>query len=417
MNYIRSYIFTLVLLLQLVTPAQISSNYTKFGVGEIIYSYSGRNIGLGGLGVSVLNGSYLSFVNPASLTKLRLTRVEFGANLSGSFLSDNTNKGFYASGRFDGVSLAFPVSTANGITLSMGLLPFSNVNYLDVKTITPNGDLSERSVTTYKGTGSLSKLFLGTSIKMPFDFSFGVSMDYYFGSFTYYSRIEFPNNISKNKSEYNNKRRPGGLGSTIGIITPDISKLFSSNLLSEFRLGFSVNLFSELPTDTLLIRTSVLGIDTLSNEKVNMHLPTRIFAGVSFIVNKKYLFTFDYTEQKWANYTFNGKKSDNLRDSYRYSFGIEHDNQNKGAGLNREHMVWRLGLSYEKTQYRFNGKGINQIAIYSGLSLPLSLKNSLDLALEYSIRGTTSSNLIKENRIRFSVGLSLAELWFIRRNR
>jgi hypothetical protein len=415
MNYIRNYIFTLVLLTQLVTPAQTSSNYTRFGVGEMVYSYSGRNLGLGGLGVSVANENYLSFINPASLTKIKLTRVEFGANISGLFISDNSNNGFYSSGGFDGISLAFPLSTTNGITLSMGLLPFSNVNYLNVETITPNGDLSERFVTTLEGSGSLSKLFLGTSLKIPFDLSLGVTMDYYFGSLSYYSRIEFPNNISKRKSEFNNKRRPAGFGSTIGIITPDIAKLFSSNTLSDFRLGFSVNLFSELSTDTLLIRTSVLGTDTLSNENVKMRLPTRIFAGMSFIVNKEYLFTFDYTAQKWTDYTFNGIKSSNLRDSYRYSFGIEHDNQNRGAGYYKEHIVWRLGVSYEKTLYEFKGEDINQLAFYTGLSLPLSLKNSLNLGLEYSIRGTTSSNLIKENRIKFSVGLSLGELWFVRR--
>ncbi|MCH8941385.1 MAG: hypothetical protein IIA48_02925 [Bacteroidetes bacterium] len=415
MNLKRNYIIVLILLIQLVIPAQTSSNYTRFGVGEIVYSYSARNLGLGGLGVSVANGNYISLINPASLTKIELTRVEFGANLNGLFLSDNSNSGFYSSGGFDGISLAFPVSTANGITLSMGLLPFSNVNYLNVETTNPSSDISERFVTTYEGSGSLSKLFLGTSLKLPFDLSLGVTMDYYFGNITYFSRIEFTNNVSMRSSEFNNKRRPGGFGSTIGIITPDIAKLFSSNTLSDFRLGFSVNLFSDLSTDTLLIRTSVLGIDTLSNENVNMHLPTRIFAGMSFIVNKEYLFTFDYTAQKWTNYTFNGLKSSNLQDSYRYSIGIEHDNQNKRSVFNKEHMVWRLGVSYEKTLYEFNGEGINHLAFYTGLSLPLSLKNSLDFGLEYSIRGTTSSNLIKEKRIKFSVGFSLGELWFVRR--
>ena len=417
MKFIKNYIIALTLLLQFVVPAQTSSNYTRFGVGDIIYSYSSRNLGIGGLGVSVASDNYISLINPASLTKIKLTRAEFEANYNGLFLSDNTNSGFYTSGGFDGLALAFPVSPANGISLSMGLLPFSNVNYLDVETTSPSSDPSESFVTTYEGSGSLSKLFLGTSLKLPFDLSFGITMDYYFGSMTYFSRIEFPNNVSKRKSEFNNKRRPHGFGSTIGIITPDIAKLFSSNTLSDFRFGVSVNLFSELDTDTLLIRTSVLGIDTLSNENVKMHLPTRIFAGMSFIINKEYLFTFDYTAQNWSKYTFNGAKSDNLEDSYRYSFGIEHNNQKKNEGFNREHIIWRLGVSYEKTLYRFKGEDINQLAFYSGISLPLSLKNSLNLGLEYSIRGTNNSNLIKENRIKFSFGLSLGELWFIRRSR
>ena len=71
----------------------------------------------------------------------------------------------------------------------------------------------------------------------------------------------------------------------------------------------------------------------------------------------------------------------------------------------------------EKTQYEFNGQGIDMLAFNTGLSLPLSPNNSLDLGLEFSMRGTTESNLIKENRLKFSLGLSLGELWFLRRER
>jgi len=417
MNFKKVKIIIVFLLIQLSAFSQTSSNYTRFGVGEMVYSYSGRNLGFGGLGVSVLSENHLNFINPASLTKINLTRTEFGANYSSLFLSDKNNSGFYSSGGFDGVTLAFPISVSNGITLSMGLLPFSNVNYKNVQTTAPSSDPSETFVTTYEGSGSLSKLFLGNSLKLPFDLSLGVTMDYYFGSMTYYSRLEYTNNVSFRMSEFNSKRRPGGFGSTVGIISPDISKMFSSSTLSDFRLGFSVNLFSDLDTDTLLIRSTSIGIDTLSDSKVKMHIPIRMFAGMSFFINKEYLFTFDYTTQKWTDYSFNEIKSNNLRDSYRISFGIEHDNQNNAGGYIREHMIWRLGLSYEKTQYEFNGQGIDMLAFNTGLSLPLSPNNSLDLGLEFSMRGTTESNLIKENRLKFSLGLSLGELWFLRRER
>jgi len=417
MKFFKKYIFVVTLIIPFFAQAQSSSNYTRYGVGEMVYSYSGRSLGIGGLGVSLLNQNYLNFVNPASLTKINLTRVEFGANLSGLFLSDNNNNGYYSSGGFDGVTLAFPINTKNGVSLSMGLLPFSKVSYKNVETTADKNNPEESYTTSYDGTGSISKLFLGTSLKMPFDLSLGVTFDYYFGSLNYYSRIQFSNNISKRNSEFNNKKRPGGFGTTIGLITPDIAKMFSSSSLSDFRLGFSVNLFSELDTDTLFIRTSVLGFDTLSNNNVKMKLPARIFAGMSFVINKEYLITFDYTSQKWSNYRFNGVKSANLRDSYRYSFGIEHDNQSNNGRFAREHIVWRLGLSYEKTLYRFKGEGINQLAFHTGLSLPLSPKNSLDLGLEYSIRGTNNQNLIKERRIKFSIGLSLGELWFVQRRK
>ncbi len=82
-----------------------------------------------------------------------------------------------------------------------------------------------------------------------------------------------------------------------------------------------------------------------------------------------------------------------------------------------EQIVWRFGLSYEQTQYIFNGQGINSYSAFGGFSYPLGVDNTIDFAVEYSNRGTTDFNLLNENSIRVYLGLSFGELWFLRADR
>ncbi|HEX7358458.1 MAG TPA: hypothetical protein VF270_12175, partial [Ignavibacteriaceae bacterium] len=57
---------------------------------------------------------------------------------------------------------------------------------------------------------------------------------------------------------------------------------------------------------------------------------------------------------------------------------------------------------------------INQFSTYAGLSYPLGVENTLDLAVEYSKRGTTENNLLSENSFKIFLGVSFGELWFLR---
>jgi hypothetical protein len=77
----------------------------------------------------------------------------------------------------------------------------------------------------------------------------------------------------------------------------------------------------------------------------------------------------------------------------------------------------RVGFSFEQTQYVFNGKGIDQYSLYTGFSLPLDFDNTLDVGFQYGKRGTKENNLLSENFYKFSITLSIGELWFIQTER
>ena len=46
--------------------------------------------------------------------------------------------------------------------------------------------------------------------------------------------------------------------------------------------------------------------------------------------------------------------------------------------------------------------------------MPLSHENTIDFAVEYSVRGTTEANLLQEKFIRLNLGLSFGDVWFQR---
>ena len=115
-----------------------------------------------------------------------------------------------------------------------------------------------------------------------------------------------------------------------------------------------------------------------------------------------------------SQYSFNGQPDQNLKDAIRYSANFEYKPRRQVGMTTLEQIIWRFGLSYEQTQYTYNGQDIYQYSVYGGLSYPLGIDNTIDFAVEYSNKGRTDKNLLHENAIKIYLGLSFGELWFLR---
>jgi hypothetical protein len=94
-------LFSLVLFC-LIVPihGQSGSSYTRLGLGDIEYSYSSRRLGMGQLGVSVADADFINSLNPAGWYLLSKTRVEFGINYNGTFVSDDNLKKYFGEAEF-----------------------------------------------------------------------------------------------------------------------------------------------------------------------------------------------------------------------------------------------------------------------------------------------------------------------------
>jgi hypothetical protein len=373
-------------------------------------------LGMGQVNTSIADADFINVNNPAALYRINLTRFEVSLKFGGEQVSNNSLNKFYANTIFNGFTFGFPVSSLYGVGAAFGILPVSNVSYNIVDNIISTTNSSDQYNFSYSGSGGISKIFMGASYRTPLNVNIGATFDYYFGNLHYNSTVNFPNNSSYN-AVYNKQYSPRGLGTTIGLLSPDFADIFNSQSITNFRIGASVIYTSTLNTDTILIGNSSSKIDTLGESTVKMKVPIRISTGLSFILSNNYLFSIDYIYQPWSKFAFNGIKSDYLRNASKMGAGFEYRPSIQSGNSFWEQILLRAGLSYEQTQYIIRGEGINQFSVSGGFSIPISFENTIDIGFEYAIRGTKNAGLYKENIYKLNVGLDLGDLWFIRQER
>lgn len=417
-------ISVIVLLTSLSTVlAQGGSVYTRQGAGDNIYSNSARRMGLGGLGFAAEDKGYISSINPAGWNQLQVTRFEAGLKYTGMILSDAADSKYYSNYSFNGFSIGIPIQRDYGLVASLGISPVTDVAY-DVMVdqqfnspfeVTPEDDFSSFH---YNGEGGLSKFYLGLSYKLPNDFVIGASYEYLTGKIDYNSALEFIDNSLYTNVEYIQKRSYHGSGTSVGIITKDLSDIFNTESIKDFKLAAYLNYISDLSTDTSL--TAVTSIGTIVKDKgiVKTNIPYKLGLGAGFTWNKKYLILLDYLYQPWSKYTFDGRNISSLRDLQKLTFSFEYFNPDQRITQSVwDKIVLRGGVGYEQSQYLINGEGINMYSVYGGISFPLGVWNTIDIGLEYGHRGKTANGLLEENIFKANVSISFGELWFVRQER
>ncbi|MCP5063813.1 MAG: hypothetical protein GY936_15300 [Ignavibacteriae bacterium] len=390
--------------------AQSSSTYSRYGLGDLFYAHSAEKLGMGSLEISISKKNYLNSSNPATWFSLRNTHFAAGVSTTMSNISDDVNSVSLSSTRFSGFHVGFPFEKDLGITFALGLEPYSLVNY-DV-----TADFEDYT-SSYTGKGGLSKMYLGLSYKLPLDFAIGTTFEYYTGNTEYSSTILFDVGSDFSNSKFTTIYNYRGIGTTIGLLSPDLADKFSIKNLSDFRLGFTYNIIGALNTDSSYSAFTTIGENVTSSGNTETELPSSLGIGLSFKYNGNFLFSLNFLSQNWSTFERNGVIQENLQDLKKYTFGVEYSKELKKFGSFWELVKYRGGLSFEQSQYAINGNGIDQLGIHAGITFPLGISNSIDLGLMYGVRGTTDNNLLKENIIQASVSLNFGELWFVRRER
>jgi hypothetical protein len=392
--------------------AEGGSGYTRIGFGDMNYSFSPRRAAIGGFGIAVFDKYNVSDNNPASWTKISLSRMETGVNVESFFSKEQEKNSFYSNAYFSGFILGFPIQKDYGVSLVFGAVPYSR-NKLSIST-----DYTDYKY-TFEESGSVTKLFIGTSYTLPIDLNLGASLDYYVGNEDLISDVYFSDETTYN-SEYHTKYKHSGISGTLGLITNDLSKTFNINFISNLRIGATISLGSNFQTDSTFMRTvftgnktTTIATDTTVIGNTKTKLPYRISAGLSF-TSGKYLIVADYLYQPWSQYKFNSLAIENLRDVQKISAGFEYQSSSDPGSDFWQQVIYRGGVSLEQTQYKIKGKGINQFSVSGGISLPIEYGSNVELSAEYGMRGTTELNLIKENFFKFNISVNFGELWFFR---
>ena len=402
---IKKIIVSFGLLISLVSNAQegTSSPYSFYGIGDVKFKGTVETRSMGG--VSVFSDSiHINLQNPAQLAGLKLTTFAVGGSTSNTKLNTETQNEKARRTNLDYLAVGIP---AGKFGFTFGLMPYSSVGYKILNLADENNLYS----TQYNGIGGINKVFLGLGYKINKNLSVGLDAQYNFGtietkSFRYLTTIES------------------------GTLEENVSRIqginFTTGLAYEKKLNNKYTYFGSLvyaPQANLKLKNerTITVSDQVDNQPVqnlNFNLPSRLSIGSGFGEVRKWLVGAEVTLQSSSNLKnrFDDINGVVFENSTRYSVGGYYIPNYSSYSSFFKRVTYRGGLRYENTGMVIQNKSIEDFAVNLGLGLPLSgTFSNLNIGFEVGKRGPKYYNLIEENYINLSIGLSFSDRWFVKR--
>ncbi len=428
--------------LQLVANAQENSPYSRYGLGDITPNHNILSRAMGGIAAgmddyqSVIKS--INFTNPASLGNNYNTIFDLGAETDIRALKTASPPEKFTSvnALFSYMQLGFPLATkkmrANGMNwaMSFGLRPVSRIDYnIEKRERLPGVDSLQ---TLYQGSGGANQFFFGTGFQIKAgtdkkisNFNFGFNVGYVFGTKDYSTRLTFMNDtVQYYRSNSADSAHFGGLFVSGGV---QYETSFKSGIL-RFGIYGSIqqrlNASRDITRETFSVDAngSPYRVDSIfdqKNIKGVIVLPGTIAAGFSY-QDKHWLYGADFEFTNWTNYSYY-RQSDDVQNAWVARIGAQYfpAKENTSSKKYFSFVRYRAGAYYGPDYIKINANRPNY-GITFGTGMPLTSIRRLSYNGEYVVlntaveiggRGDKNSNL-RENTLRFSVGISMNAGWF-----
>jgi len=159
-------------------------------------------------------------------------------------------------------------------------------------------------------------------------------------------------------------------------------------------------------------------IDTVvynPEHKGKVVLPQKLGVGFTYQKADRWLVGADFEWQNWNKYEAFGVP-DSLTDSWRVALGAQIIPKHTSISSLLKRMTYRVGARYNHSYLSIDNTPINEFGISFGVGFPMKKsKTGIDLSMEIGRRGTTKNQLIQENFINFTLGVSIQEIWFYKK--
>jgi hypothetical protein len=404
--------------------AQLSkSPYTIQGIGDIQGMGFVANESMGGVGIALGRPFFINNINPALLPMNTVTSFEISALGERRDLSRDTLFNSNTSIDFGYLAFSFPLIRGRS-TFSVGLKPYSIVEYNIMSQQRINGSTSDANVTV-RGSGGINQAYLATGARLFQGLFLGARASYYFGSMIDQTSVE-PFVIQEQdtafyslfRSNYYRRTSYSDIGLGVGMV-------YSAKIRRD--LSFSVGGTYDLQTDLSAKRLetieqrnlsdNVIHADTLSyNDTNTARLPARYGVGISLINGFKWATAVDLTMQDWSQFRNYLGESEDLKNSYKVAVGLEFIPDFTSVTSYFRRALYRTGVYYHTTPYSKNNVQIKEFGINFGTGLPVSDGSLLNLMVGYGQRGFGGESPIKESVYRVSLGITFNDAgWFQRR--
>lgn len=411
-----------------------NSIYTKYGFGQINNLQSTFQLGQGGLSLTDAYYNQVNLSNPASYSYLAPHIPVFDVAIGSEFIQATslTSSRLFKTTEASNFTLGLPTSKKSGIAFSYQ--PFSKMGYNITDSLTFQDTISQLNL--YKGNGSINRFVFGFSHKLytadstNFSLSLGANASYLFGSLSNVRQQQFASNsgylslLEKDSTNVKDVVFDIGLYAnygkgkslfTLGLVYNPTSKLtIKDEYVAYLYYGSLVNV-----VDTLA---------TLGVQKGNMVLPGSISGALSYSYNYKWGIGVQFSQRNMSDFSktvSNEVKDKNLSLSSEVNTGLWFKPSavqylTQGGAL--KNATYKVGFRYKTLGVNINNTEITEMAISTGLNLPLVASgsfSSINFGIEFGQRGTVDHNLVQEKFVRGKIGIAItpsrSDRWFVKR--
>jgi len=392
-----------------------SSPYSGGGLGERNFSGTEANRHMGGLDVFT-DSIHANLNNPASFGFLKLTTYSVGVNYTNNSLSSTTDSFKADTASLDYLAVSIP---AGIFGFSFGILPYSSLGY-KVRDLSGSDDfkISNR----YEGSGGINQTYISIGIPVTKFFAVGASINYNFGKL-FYRTGQFLTGI-ENGTFLSNQSSISGLSYLFSAqANMPIKKKYNFQGMFSFepkaplnsennRVFYTQSINNQSVSDFIEVNLDAIGLDVTS-----VDISKTYKLGLGFGENKKWFLGLQRNLTKSATFNNDFFKRENIRyrDSKKWTIGGFYIPNYASFTSFWSRVVYRFGFRSEQMSLIVNNIPLTETGISFGVGLPLGGLSNANVGLEISQRGQKEFGLLKETLIALRIGLSLNDVWFIKR--
>ncbi len=159
------------------------------------------------------------------------------------------------------------------------------------------------------------------------------------------------------------------------------------------------------------VRDTIYKIDDRPGQMV---LPFNVGVGFSARQGSRFIAGMDFSLQNWQDYSLFGEQ-DSLANSWRVGGGLQWTPNDRSIKSYMSLIQYRIGAHYEQTYIQLKNSQLTDYGVSVGFGFPMKrVATVAQFAFELGRRGTTANNLVEMNYIKFTLGFTLNDRWFIK---
>ena len=422
MKVIKNYSLILLFFLStsfVVSQTNTGSPYSLNELGEINFLGNVSNLSMGGID-SAIDSIEFNINNPSSLAKLKTTNYLIGTFYKSTGISNVNSTDNINTANINYIAVGIPTKIFG---FGFGVLPYSSVGF-NLQSTEEYNTANSINSRLFGAEGNINRAFVSIGLPLLKYFSLGATANYNFGKFNYekFNLIENVNyGIFSNSS------------SEISGFTYNFSSNLSIPLKNDFTLNLVYSFYPEGNLDSYNIESlytsnsSSISLESLG-DFVDIDLNSRGLENTMLPVPKKSVYSLGLEKKNswFLGFQYESKLSSNFenvfldirnvsyRDSNSLSIGGYIIPESSSLISYWKRVKYSIGIKNEKKSIIVNNLPVNHFSLNLGLGLPIAGLSKANLGLEIGKVGDNNS-LVKENYLALRFGLSLNDVWFIKR--